>query len=486
MKTTIVWFRNDLRVHDHPALWTAAHDSDHVVPVFIFNNGILHGKHAGSNRNRFLIESLQDLKQSLKRLGADLIVRSGKPADVLLELAQETKSEAVFYTSDYTPYAIQRDKSVKHALVKKSIAFRGFGGRLVVDHLNELRTKNGQIHKVFTPFSRNWLQIGRREVVKLPKSLSLPSGVRLGSLPTVESITRHAELSTNVMAGGETAGRERMERWLAQGVDRYHEHNDELSNDGTSRLSPYLHFGCISPRELESALSDSDGARAYHRQLCWRDFYNYVIFNFPHNAVEEFQERYRHYNWGTDKKLLEAWQQGKTGYPVVDAAIRQLNTEGWMHNRGRLIVGSFLTKDLGLDWRLGERYFMQMLMDGDEANNNGNWQWIASVGVDPAPVYRRLYNPALQQKKFDPEGDYIRKYVPELKNVPKKYLGEPWSMPPDVQEKAGCVIGKDYPEPIVDHAAARQQALQKYRDVADSYDDTLSRETAAADKENAH
>jgi deoxyribodipyrimidine photo-lyase len=211
-------------------------------------------------------------------------------------------------------------------------------------------------------------------------------------------------------------------------------------------------------------LPDNKGARAWHRQLCWREFYNNIIFNFP-DTLHEFQEKYRELKWGNDKKLLEAWKNGQTGYPAVDAGMRQLLLEGWMHNRARLIVGSFLTKDLWLDWRLGETHFMHWLLDGDEANNNGNWQWIASVGVDPAPVYRRLYNPSSQRAKFDPDGIYVRRYVKELKDVPNKYLSEPWTMPEDIQKESKCIIGKDYPKPIIDHKEARLVALDNYRQI---------------------
>jgi deoxyribodipyrimidine photo-lyase len=238
-----------------------------------------------------------------------------------------------------------------------------------------------------------------------------------------------------------------------------------MADDGTSRLSPYLHFGCLSPREIETLLPDTAGAAAWHRQLAWREFYHYIIYKFPDNAHHEFQEKYRQLKWSNDKNLQTAWETGQTGYPVVDAAMRQLHQEGWMHNRARLIVGSFLTKDLWLDWRIGEAYFMRMLLDGDEANNNGNWQWIASVGVDPAPVYRRLYNPSSQQNNYDPDGAYVRRYVPEMREVPQKFLAEPWTMSPEEQAAAHCLIGKDYPSPIIDHKQARQAALDRYRAV---------------------
>lgn len=462
-KTVIVWFRNDLRTHDHPALFTASQDYERVLPVFILNDQLLHGRHAGSNRNRFLLESLQDLRDSLRGLGADLVIRSGRPADILAELARETGAESVYCTADYTPYALQRDKAVKSALDSAGVAFRTFGGRLAVGNLDGLHTKTGKPHKVFTPFWKDWQTKPRRPVAPKPAAFSLPDSVSVGRLPALDSITTQTDLAEAPLPGGEAAARRRMHAWLKSGIHEYHDQHDSLSSDGTSRLSPYLHFGCVSVRELEDKLPDSEGARAYHRQLAWRDFYHYVLYKFPDNARQEFQERYRSLRWHQDKKSLQAWQDGSTGYPIVDACMRQLRTEGWMHNRGRLIVGSFLTKDLWLDWRLGEAYFMRMLIDGDQANNNGNWHWIASVGVDPAPVFRRIYNPALQGERYDASGEFIRKYVPELGKVPQKYLFEPWKMSGEQQREYSCIIGQDYPEPIVDHAVARQYALEQFR-----------------------
>lgn len=460
MKTIIVWYRNDLRVHDHPALATAANDADQVIPVFILNDDLLSGEHASSNRNRFLLESLADLKQSLQDLGSDLIIRRGEAVSEMRKLALETDADAVYYTADFTPYAIKRDKTLK---AKLAIEFRAFPGRLAVSSLDKLLTKAGNPHKVFTHFWKNWQQIGRRALAGVPAKLTIPTNVRTDDLPSVESLTNKAELSPNALPGGESAGRQRLNNWLKAGISEYHQGNNDMAADATSRLSSYLHFGCLSAREIETMLPDNTGAAAWHRQLAWREFYHYIIFKFPSNATQEFQERYRELNWGSDPKLLQAWQDGRTGYPVVDAAMRQLRDEGWMHNRARLIVGSFLTKDLWLDWRLGERYFMQMLIDGDQANNNGNWQWIASVGVDPAPVFRRLYNPTTQQLNYDPTGGYVRRYVKELANVPEKYLSQPWTMPESLQQEVGCVIGSDYPAPIVDHKQARLEALEHYR-----------------------
>jgi deoxyribodipyrimidine photo-lyase len=470
VKTIIVWFRNDLRVHDHPALAAACEQADHVIPLFIFNHTLLHGRHGGSNRNRFLLESLQDLQSSLQSIGGDLVVRSGHAVDILSDLAMATGADEVFVTADYTPYALRRDKSAKEALDKTNVHLRTFPGRLIVSAIDKIATKGGTTHKVFTPFWRNWQQVERRQTADRPASITLPQDLELGVLPELTDITQAEDLSPDVQPGGETAGYQRLQEFLADGVHSYHDNNNDLGVHGTSRMSPYLHFGCVSPLEIEAQLSDdSEGSRAWHRQLAWRDFYNYILFKYPANAKQEFQERFRTLDWQYDDALLEAWQRGQTGYPIIDAAMRQLNREGWMHNRGRLIVGSFLTKDLGLDWRLGETYFMRRLMDGDEANNNGNWQWIASVGVDPAPVFRRLYNPATQQLRHDPKGIYVRRYVPELKDIPDKYIAEPWLMPLDVQQQSGCIIGIDYPAPVVDHAEARKLALERFRQASNEF-----------------
>lgn len=464
MKTTIVWFRNDLRIHDHPALAKAIAESDAVIPLFIIDDALMNGEAKGSNRNRFLIESLADLRQSLQAIGGDLVIRHGNAVEALQTLVSEQHVDAIYYTADYTPYSIKRDRTIESAFKDSDTTIRGFAGRLIVSSIDKLNTKSGTPHKVFTPFWRNWQTIQRRAIAQKPSSIQLPSSIATGELPKMNDVTNDRDLSCTVLHGGEAAGRKRLHDFLKNDIKQYHDNSNDMAADATSRLSAYLHFGCISPREIETMLPDNKGAASWHRQLCWRDFYHYVLFHHPQKN-QEFQERYREMEWGNDRTLLEAWQQGKTGYPVVDAAMRQLNQEGWMHNRARLIVGSFLVKDLWIDWRLGEAYFMKMLIDGDTANNNGNWQWIASVGVDPAPVFRRLYNPSSQAKNYDPNGEYVYRYVPELKGVPLKYLAEPWTMTTDQQQEYNCVMGKDYPAPIVDHKQARVAALERYRQV---------------------
>ena len=462
MKTIIVWYRNDLRIHDHPALAQAIEDADQVIPVFILDDTLLFGDRSSSNRNRFLLECLDDLKQSLSDRGGNLYIRHGRAEEELQQLAKEANATTIYYTTEYNPYAINRDKIAITNLAKHNIEVRAFDGRLIVDDLQALRTKAGTVHKIFTPFWRNWQTIPRRDIIDTPQKITSPANISVGVLPALKDMTKEAQLSSDVIPGGETHARQRLNEFLATDINDYHMTNNNVAKNGTSRLSPYLHFGCLSVREIEMILPDSEGARAWHRQLCWRDFYHYVLFYSPDNMNREVQEKYRNLSWSNDKNLLQTWKDGRTGYPIVDAAMRQLKNEGWMHNRARLIVGSFLTKDLWIDWRLGEHYFMTMLLDGDDANNNGNWQWIASVGVDPAPVFRRLYNPASQQKNYDPNGLYVRRFVPELLNVPDKYLSQPWTMPEQVQRDTGCIIGTDYPAPIVDHTQARLAALEQF------------------------
>jgi deoxyribodipyrimidine photo-lyase len=265
---------------------------------------------------------------------------------------------------------------------------------------------------------------------------------------------------------GEQAARAALARWLDGPVDRYAERHDAVGDEhGTSRLSPYLRWGCVSAAECEAraARRGGAGAAAWTRQLAWRDFFAHVLLAHPGNARHEYQERYRALEWEDDDAAFAAWREGRTGYPLVDAGMRELARSGWMHNRARLVVGSFLTKDLHLDWRLGERHFEALLLDGEPAQNNGNWQWVTSVGVDPAPYFRRLFNPVRQQQKFDPRGDYVRRWVPELRAVPDARLAEPWTMSDDEQAAASCVIGRDYPAPIVVHADERERAIERYR-----------------------
>jgi deoxyribodipyrimidine photo-lyase len=446
VSTAIVWFRRDLRLHDHPALATAVREHDCVVPLFVCDDRLLSGRAASDNRAAFMHSCLDALDTQLRSLGSRLVTRAGRPEEVLVELARETGARAVFWTSDVSPYARARDRRVTHALRAAGVTPRPHGGTYVID-VSKPRTKGGSPYHVFTPFFRSWQIEPRRPVEAAPRALApLPTELDAGTRPQA------------LLTLGEQNARRAARSWFAGPIRGY-------GSEGSSRLSPYLRWGCLSARALEAEAQRTGGAgaEAWIRQLAWRDFYAHVLLHWPQNLEHEFQERHRELEWSDDDEHLDAWRHGQTGYPIVDAAMRELATSGWMHNRARLIVGSFLTKDLHLDWRHGERWFSKLLLDGEPAQNNGNWQWIASVGVDPAPAFRRIYNPTLQGRRFDPDGSYIRRHVPELARVPDDRLFEPWTMTVAEQRAAGCAIGTDYPAPIIDHRVERQRALERYR-----------------------
>jgi deoxyribodipyrimidine photo-lyase len=462
----LVWFRRDLRLHDQPALSAALAGHDRVVPVFCLDDRLLHGRHASGPRTAFLLECLADLGEQLTARGAGLVIRHGPPERELPALAARTGAGELHLTRDPSPFEVIRGRRVRAALDQAGVTGHAHPGISVVDDVRAVRTRQDQPYTVFSPFYRNWLGVPRRPVLGPPDQLSLPAGVRPGRVPSLASLGLRQELAEPAR-GGERAGQARLAAFLDGPVRDYATDRDQAGTDGSSRLSPYLRFGCLSPRAVEAELPGGAGGDALRRQLCWRDFYQHVLVHHPGNADTEFQPRYRGtLAWAGGDAEFAAWTAGQTGFPLVDAGMRQLRREGWMHNRVRLLAGSFLTKDLGIDWRRGEDWFMRLLLDGDQASNNGNWQWIASVGVDPQPAYRRLYNPMRQQERFDPDGRYVRAYVPELARVPAAYLAEPWRMPPAEQQRAGCRIGRDYPAPIVDHGVARQAALERYRAAA--------------------
>ena len=443
MSTALVWFRRDLRVHDNPALTAAHRECDRVVPVFVLDPRLLEGRFPSPNRAWFLHGCLAELRDALRERGGELVIREGRPEKELPELAREVGATALYFAADVSPFATARDRRVEEAL---DLEVHRTPGLFVAD-VGDVKP-----YSVFSPFHRAWEQLDRREVHGAPRALNVPSGLTVGRLPA----SPRPE-AAGPFPPGERAARERATAWLAGDLEHYEERHDRLAG-GTSQLSPYLHFGCISPRELEERALER-GGRAFVRQLAWRDFYAHVLLNNPGNTREAHK---REPEWDEDEELLDAWREGRTGYPVVDAAMRQLLHCGWMHNRARLITGAFLTKDLHLDWRAGEAHFMRHLLCGDEASNNGNWQWIASVGVDPAPYFRRMYNPMTQQRRHDPDGEYVRRWLPELRDVPLEKLAEPWTMSADEQAAAGCTIGEDYPEPVVDHKEERRRAMELY------------------------
>jgi deoxyribodipyrimidine photo-lyase len=460
--TAIVWFRRDLRVADLPALAHACREHECVAPLFVFDPRLLTGRFRSPGRTAWLLDCLAALDAELRARGAQLVVRHGRPETEVRRAAREAGAATVHVSDDVTGFARERDARVEAALGRDGVALRRHPGLYVAD-LPRITTAQGGPYRVFTPFLRAWRAQERRTPEPAPRTIAM-APIAAGALPTLRELGFQAgapDLQERP-APGPAAARKAAERWLrSAALERYGERRDVLA-EPTSRLSAYLRFGCLSPRWLEQQVA-ARGHQRFRDQLAWRDFLAAVQLHFPETARMEFDERYRALEWDRDPGLLRAWREGATGFPVVDAAMRQLAATGWMHNRARMIVGSFLTKDLQQDWREGERHFMAHLLDGDVASNNGGWQWIASTGTDPAPYFRRLFNPVAQQRRFDPDGRYVRRWCPELAGVPDARLAEPWTMSDAEQEAARCRIGRDYPAPVVDHATARLRAIERYR-----------------------
>jgi deoxyribodipyrimidine photo-lyase len=461
--TAIVWFRRDLRVHDHPALTAALEAADVVVPLFVLDEPLLHGRMPSANRTWFMRESVAALAGALAERGAPLRIASGRPADVVPALARELSAGEVYVTRDAAPYGRRRDRAVADRLAADGIAFRPKRG-LYVHEPDEVRKADGGPFTVYSPYRRAWQALDRRPVLPAPDRIPGPNGAagrgsRSDLVPEVSPPTADRAL---IPAPGEDAARGRLARWLDGPIDAYASSRNRFDRDGSSRLSQDLRWGLLSPNEVVARADGAgEGRRVFVQELAWREFYAHVLWHHPRVLREPFQPAFADLAWADDDDGFRAWAEGRTGYPIVDAAMRQLRASGFVHNRARMIAASFLTKDLLLDWRLGEAEFMRHLTDGDVASNNGGWQWTASTGTDPQP-YFRIFNPVLQAKRFDPDGGYVRRWVPELAGVPTTRIHEPWAMTAAEQAQARCRIGTDYPAPIVEHAAARERALAAF------------------------
>jgi deoxyribodipyrimidine photo-lyase len=436
----LVVFTRDLRVHDHPALAAAVRRAGAVVPLFVFDEALVRGT-AGTCANRigFLLESLRDLDRSLRRVGGRLAVRHGDWVAEVLAVAAGTGATVVHVSDDVTPYGARRLARLERAAATVRVEIRRHPGVTVVPP-GVLVPASGREYKVFTPYHRRWQALPWRSVVARPRAVHVPDALDRGRLPALRTLTRGTR-SPEQPPGGETSGRARWRRWRAGGLARYDADHDLVAVDGSSRLSPYVHFGCVSPLELARDLRDLDGGGSFTRQLCWRDFFHQVLAARPDAAHADYRPRTA--RWEDDPEALAAWCEGGTGYPIVDAGMRQLRREGWMHNRARLITASFLTKHLGLDWRAGAAHFMALLVDGDVANNQLNWQWVAGTGNDTNAW--RMFSPKRQAERFDPHGDYVCRYIPELADLPAPAVHDP----DDGQRRA-----RGYPLPIVDHRDA--------------------------------
>jgi len=450
-RAVVVLFNRDLRVNDHPALAEAARRSDRVVPLFVLDDAILASRYASPNRLGFLLEALADLRVSLRELGGDLIVRRGDPVKEAMALVDQTGAEAVHASADVSAFAHRRERRLAEACDGRRVDCALFPGITVVPP-EGVRTGSGESFRVFTPYWRAWAQASRRRVEPAPRGVPLPDGVEPGTIPDLAELTAGSR-SPEVVPGGEREGRKRLRAWTGEGLAAYGDRHDDLAGDATSRINPYLHLGCVSPLELVTKLGDRPGAEPFVRQVCWRDFHHQFTAAFPAISTQEYRSRGD--DWRHDDDAFQAWAQGRTGYPIVDAGLRQLHREGWMHNRARLITASFLVKDLYVDWRWGAQHFFDWLLDGDIANNNANWQWVAGTGADTRPY--RVFNPLRQAERFDPDGAYVRRYVPELAGIDGAAVHQPWKLPPSERRSL------DYPQPLVDHAEAARAYQDRHR-----------------------
>ncbi|MEU8244092.1 deoxyribodipyrimidine photo-lyase [Actinoplanes missouriensis] len=434
MNTAVVLFTRDLRVHDNPALAEACAGAERVIPLYVLDPTL-----AGlsANRSRFLRQCLADLREQLRQRGGDLVVRNGDPVAEAIRVAREHDAATIHLAADVSGYARRRERRLTAEGERHRIAVRLHPGVTIVDPGVLRPGGGGDCYKVFTPYFRVWSQTRWRAEAPVPQRVTLPDDIATGGLPAIPDGD-----SPHAAEGGETVGRRRLTAWLSSidgyGIDEYPDVHDDLPADRTSRLSPYLRWGCLSPLALAEAARKRD-ADAFVRQLCWRDFYYQVARVFPKLSTEPLRPGGDR-GWRYDEDALAHWQDGLTGVPVVDAGMRQLRAEGWMHNRARLITAAFLTKHLGLDWRAGVDWFFRWLIDGDVPNNSGNWQWVAGTGNDTRPG--RRFNPIRQALRFDPEGVYVRRYVPELKGIDGPAVHQPWRLPKPVL---------DYPGPLESH-----------------------------------
>ena len=466
LDSALVWFRRDLRTHDHAALYHACKAARRVHCVFVFDTQILDGlENRADRRVEFIWESVVELHAALEKLGGGLTVLHARARTEVPVLARALGAQAVFANQDYDPAAIDRDSAVAGTLAREGRELRTFKDQVIFEK-GEVLTRDGRPFSVFTPYENAWLEkadglyFKAYPVERYASALAPSHG---SSLPALEAMGfRRTNLQELRLPTGMSGARALFDDFLDR-MAHYHERRDYPAVKGPSYLSVHLRFGTISVREIARAAwsARSRGAATWLSELIWRDFYFMILHHHPRVVDHAFKPAFDAIAWPNDERLFHAWCEARTGYPLVDAAMRQINQSGYMHNRLRMVTASFLVKDLHVDWRWGERYFARNLNDFDIAANNGGWQWAASTGCDAQP-YFRIFNPVTQSERFDPGGRFIRLYLPELSSVPDRHIHAPWLMDAAEQERCGMVIGRHYPAPVVDHASARRVALELY------------------------
>ncbi len=465
--SSLCWFRRDLRSHDHAALYAALKASNHVHCVFVFDTEILDKLPERRDRRvEFIWASIAELHHALEALGGGLQVVHGPARAEIPRLAAALGVDAVFASHDYDPAAVARDEAVAGALLRSGIAWLTRKDHVIFEK-DEVLTQAGRPYTVFTPYKNAWLKKLEAFYLKgypVAKYRNRLAPARTGGPPALSDIGfEKTDLGELGVPTG-MSGARRLFADFRRRMDRYHERRDFPAVKGPSYLSVHLRFGTLSVREAARAawLSGSRGASVWLSELIWRDFYHMILHHFPRVVARAFRPEFDSVAFPNDEKLFKAWCEARTGYPLVDAAMRQINRTGYMHNRLRMVTASFLVKDLLIDWRWGERYFAEHLIDFDLAANNGGWQWAASTGCDAQP-YFRIFNPVTQSRKFDPDGKFIRRYLPELAGCDDRSIHAPWLMTREQQRKAGVEIGRDYPAPVVDHDVQRKLALELYK-----------------------
>jgi len=438
MTRAVVLFTRDLRVSDHAALAHAVRASEEVIPLFVLEPTLLAGSCGSPNRLSFLLDCLRDLDGSLAERGAHLLVRRGEVVAEALAVARRWKAGALYISEDATPYAADRLRRLQHACRQEGITLHRLPGITVVAP-GELAPAGADHYRVFTPYWRLWRARAPATATRAPRAIAVPAGLPATGVPSLAGLTRGAP-SASLPPGGESAGRALLARWVRARLRHYGSLHDDLAAAATSSLSAHLHFGSLAPATVLARTLRAPGGEEFARQLCWRDFHHQVLAARPDLPHADYRPRGD--RWREDEQDAHAWREGLTGYPIVDAGMRQLAGEGFMHNRARLIVASFLTKTLYLDWRIGAAHFARLLVDADVANNVGNWQWVAGTGNDTRP--NRVLNPLRQATRFDPRGDYVRRHVPELAGIEGAAVHRPWLLPARVR------AGLCYPAPIVD------------------------------------